>query len=537
MRGQRVAYSPAAVVVNGGQTRAPELAEPSGELRVKLESQLPDFLPVGRASAVFCFGYCFHRRQEVRRVELVLGERRERPRAHHMPRRDLYQWLTGPDGGDADPEGRSYRSGFWTTLAIPAQTTPGSLTLEAAVGLEDGTEVRAPLATIAVVPQAARPASGSGAGSATGAGVGPAAGTIAVCLAAFEPDPTLLAVQIQSLREQTDRDWVCVVSDGGSSESGFARLRAELGDDPRFRLSRSDQRLDPYRNFERALTLVPPEATLIALCDQDDRWYPDKLAALRAGLGDAQLVYSDQRLVSADGRVLRDSLWTGRRHEKANIASLLVANTAPGAAMLFRPELLRRAVPFPVVPGFPFHDHWLALAGLAGGRLAYVDRPLYDYVQHGGAVQGVVAAQVRARGPRGDTRSGLRGGSRGWRGAYFGGYVMRQVQAEVLLARAGSELSRSKRRALRRFAAADHSLGAFMWLALRPLRRLAGHDETLGGELALVRGIAWRWLVVLTAGARRRPGRYAADASFPDPPHYEQRRLRRWRAGNPSGTG
>ena len=109
---------------------------------------------------------------------------------------------------------------------------------------------------------------------------------------------------------------------------------------------------------------------------------------------------------------------------------------------------------------------------------------------------------------------------------------MRQVQAEVLLVRGGPGLGRGQRRALRRFADADRSLAAFAWLGLRPLRRLSGHDETLGGELALARGIAWRWLVILAAGARRRPGRFAADASFPDPPHYEQRRLRRWRAGN-----
>lgn len=536
MHGQRVAYSRAAVVLERSQTRAPERSAPSGDLRIRLESQLPADLPAGRASAVFCFGHCFHRHQAVRRIDLVLAGHRQRVSAQRMPRRDLYEWLTGPDGGGADPEGRSYRSGFWATVVIPAQPGPGTLTLEAAIRLEDGSQARATLGTIAIVPRAPGAPSPVPAPSA-------ASGTIAVCLAAFEPDPALLSVQIQSLRDQTDPDWICIVSDGGSGEAGFGHLRAEIGDDPRFRVSRSATRLDPYRNFERALTLVPADAALIALCDQDDRWYPDKLAALRAGLGDAQLVYSDQRLISPDGRLLRDSLWTGRRHDPANIASLLVANTAPGAAMLFRRELLDRALPFPVLPGLPFHDHWLALAGLASGRLAYVDRPLYDYVQHGGAVQGVVAAggSDPERGPlaawRGAARSMLRGGSRGWRGAYFGGYMMRQVQAQVLLARSGPELRGSNRRALRRFAAADQSLSGFLWLALRPLRRLIGRDETLGGELALARGIAWRWLVVLATGTRRRPGRFAADASFPDPPRYEQRRLRRWRAGSPGRTG
>jgi len=70
-----------------------------------------------------------------------------------------------------------------------------------------------------------------------------------------------------------------------------------------------------------------------------------------------------------------------------------------------------------------------------------------------------------------------------------------------------------------------------MWLALRSLRVLAGRTETLGSEAELARGVVWRRLVALLstgAGARRRP---LCDASFPDPLAFEQRRLRRWRAG------
>jgi hypothetical protein len=79
--------------------------------------------------------------------------------------------------------------------------------------------------------------------------------------------------------------------------------------------------------------------------------------------------------------------------------------------------------------------------------------------------------------------------------------------------------------------AAEARPGAFAWLALRPLRRLWGRDETLGGEGALISGIAWRWLLAARAARRERPGRLAWDASFPDPPRFEQRRLRRWRVG------
>src|SRR6185437_11332342 len=198
-------------------------------------------------------------------------------------------------------------------------------------------------------------------------------------------------------------------------------ITALIAGDDRFHLYASPRRLGFYRNFERALGMAPAQAGLVALCDQDDRWHPDKLATLRAALGDAVLVYSDQRLVDADGRVLRSTLWRGRSNNFSSLTSMLVANTITGASMLMRRELLNLALPFPDTPGFQFHDAWLAVIALACGDIGYVDRPLYDYVQHPGAVFGDV------------THGGARPRATSWRAAYFHGYLGRRAQAQVAL--------------------------------------------------------------------------------------------------------
>jgi len=427
---------------------------------------------------------------------MVVDGTEHAPAATGMPRPDLA----------ADRRDPRYRSGWWATVPVHPQATRGAVELEASVEVT-GHRTTVPLARIAVEPAEA-PSADDGAR---------AGDLIAVCMATHDPDLGLFATQITSLRDQTDERWLCVISDDGSPPEVFAALEAIVGGDPRFVVSRAQERRGFYRNFERALELAPARAELIALCDHDDRWYPEKLAVLRTSLGGAQLVYSDQRLVDRAGTVLRDSLWVGRRNNHTDIASMLVAGSVTGASVLMRRDVADAARPFPDTPGIGFHDHWISLVALALGDVAYVDRPLYDYVQHGRAVFGDVTA-----GPR----LSRRGGCRSWRAAYFCGYLDREVQAQALLARLGEQMRPDKRRALARYAAAQRNPLALAWLAARSLRRFTGRDETLGSESQLALGVLWRWLVALRA---RLPGGLA-DASFPDPMSFQQTRLRRWRA-------
>jgi glycosyltransferase involved in cell wall biosynthesis len=472
----------------------------SADLVAALEHPLPATLPAGTPTVVFCCGTCFHRRAAITDLDIVVDGVRHEPTAAGMPR---------PDRVAVDPA--AFHSGFWGTVPVPPRQ-PGEVEVALAATLADGSEEVAPLGSIAIVAREAPPPLGRPAQP----------GLIAVCMATYNPDPALFREQVESLRGQTDRNWVCVISDDCSSPEGFADLTAVVGDDERFVVSRSERRLGFYRNFERALRLAPAEAELIALCDQDDRWRPEKLEVLRAALGSAQLVYCDQRLVDPGGRVLRETMWEGRRNNHTNLASLLIANSITGAAALFRREVADMALPFPETPSLQFHDHWIGLVALASGDVAYVDRPLYDYVQHAGAIFGEVSGGRPRRSPAGLLRGG--------RGAYFLGYLPRTVQARMLLVRCGGRLTRGKRRALQRYVAGARAPLAFAWLAARPLRALAGRTETLASETELVHGIVWFRATSILARLVRRPGRVPADASFPDPLSFEQKRLRRWRS-------
>lgn len=435
------------------------------ELAVDLDRAPPRRLAVGAGNAFFVAGAC--RDSAVGSIEL------EAPGA-------TVELLGSTDSG-----------GFWAAVCVAAQSQ-GSLKLSATAEIGDGRRATAELAE--VVLDGERPSPPPRAGAA-----------IAICMATFDPPRELLRAQLQSIRDQSRDDWICLISDDHSSPERFAELQAEVAGDSRFRVSRSERRLGIYRNFERALGMVPSDAEFVALSDQDDVWDEHKLRTLTERIGDARLIYSDARIVSETGEELAGTYWTGRSNNYESLGSLAIANTITGAASLFRRDLLDLTLPFPEAPGEVYHDHWLALTALASGRVEYHDQPLYSYVQHDRAALGHAVANAlepgtvkRSRTARMRARLTRR---LDWRELYFEQVVRVQLLALVLQLRSAAT-DPAKRRVLARLCRLSDSPAAAAWLAVRSLRRLAGRTETLGLEFGLLRGILWR------AGAtrhRRRP--------------------------------
>ncbi len=216
-----------------------------------------------------------------------------------------------------------------------------------------------------------------------------AAASVAICLATYNPPLPEFERQVESLRTQTHDDWVCIINDDASETDFAAYLDGLALRDQRFQVARNAHNRGFYYNFERCLQRVPEDVRFVALADQDDYWYADKLESLLAAFDkETLLAYSDMRIVDGDGRTLSATYWRHRNNNCTELDELLVANTVTGAASMFRRELLARVLPFPARIGDAFHDHWIACVALSMGKLAYIDRPLYDYYQHGDSVIG-----------------------------------------------------------------------------------------------------------------------------------------------------
>ena len=291
----------------------------AASLDVRLDIPLPETLAVGAGTALFVCGTCFAPGGRVSALTLLVDGKEQPLLAHGMPRLDLLQ---------AEGDSAAYRAGFWGFARIGPRPAGATIML----GLRANGGVDAELARIAV----AKPMVPL-----------PGAPQIAICMAAFEPPLELFERQVESIREQTLTDWICIVSDDCSDPQRYAEMERVLARDPRFVLSRSERRRGFYHNFERALELVPGDARYVALTDQDDAWDPDKLETLVRDLGDAQLVYSDQRIVSEDGSPIADTYWEARANNHSNMLSLLVANCVTGAASLFPADCWTRRYPSP----------------------------------------------------------------------------------------------------------------------------------------------------------------------------------------------
>jgi glycosyltransferase involved in cell wall biosynthesis len=446
-----------------------------------------------RGDAFFVHGALLHDAGAVDQLEVRVEGAPQRLLATAMPSPELARELEEPAAGNAI---------FWGVVGLDA----GASGTSAALALAG----RAPSGGFELELDAVARAGG--------VGTGPAAGTepaVAICMATHEPPAELFERQIESLVGQTDGDWICLISDDASDDAAFGRIERATAGDSRFFVSRSQQRLGSYGNFGRAMAMAPAGATYVALSDQDDVWHPDKLARMTETLAgtDARLAFSDMRVTGAQGAVVSDTYWTTRRPNHASFASLLLGNSVTGAASVFRRDLLDDALPLPPHFGNLFHDHWLALVAAATGRIEYVDRPLYDYVQHADAVighaganRGVVGGSFprRLAALRGRPPGRLRGE---WRRIYFGEYCRMALTAVALERRFGDRLSAAERRTLRLALAAD-SPTPLAWLTTRQLRRLR-RDDTGGSEAAMLRGLAW------SRAIRRRGGDPLDDADLP----------------------
>lgn len=211
---------------------------------------------------------------------------------------------------------------------------------------------------------------------------------VGIVLAVHRPNLEFLKKQIDSIFVQTFQNWRLWIVPDGPDHGLPVDLKNQFSYDPRISILEPNEHGGSCRAFERGITAVSDDIQLFALCDQDDIWFPKKLEILTEQLDlnpSSAMVFCDSSVIDRNDRTISESLRSCESRPKSLcLHSLLARNSVSGHAMLFRRELLRKALPFPtgLGPTCLHHDHWLALVASLLGPVIFVPEILVAYRLH-----------------------------------------------------------------------------------------------------------------------------------------------------------
>ena len=211
---------------------------------------------------------------------------------------------------------------------------------------------------------------------------------------------------LASLAEQELLPDELVVSDDASTDDTVPLIEEFARTAPfPVRLEVNAERVGSTANFAKVLSRC--RGRFIALADQDDLWYPQKLRRLSEELhADATItmVFSDADLIDAATRPIGRTLWdtrmvgrTLRRHPV--VPELLFARRplTTGCTMMVRRRAAEAALPFPQVLDDPVtpmrHDRWLSIVSAAVGTVRALPEPLVRFRVHADQETGVLVGR------------------------------------------------------------------------------------------------------------------------------------------------
>lgn len=214
---------------------------------------------------------------------------------------------------------------------------------------------------------------------------------LAILLATYNSQK-FLAQQLESLFNQTNRDWTLYIRDDGSTDATISIIEDFMDKYSNIKLiTDNESGLGPMKSFLELLRKV--EAYYYMFCDHDDIWLPEKVST---SINSMQLICSDYPdkpvivhtdliVVNDNLEVINSSFWKLSAIKPKIIANrnlIQVFNCVTGCTMIINEKV--KKISFPFIDDAPMHDWWLALQTLRkGGIIKHIAEPTILYRQHG----------------------------------------------------------------------------------------------------------------------------------------------------------
>lgn len=196
--------------------------------------------------------------------------------------------------------------------------------------------------------------------------------------------------QIQSIIDQSYKNWVLYIRDDGSKDNtvGIIKRYAEKYSNIIFFNEDNIKNVGVVRSFLDLLKNTNADCYMFS--DQDDVWLKDKIkdsiSLLRKKEPGPVCIFTDVEIVDNNLKAIRrmngNNIWT-------DFILLLFTNCVTGCTMLFNSEL-KKLIKFDELDynKIFMHDWWIGLIASAFGNLAYLNKATMQYRQHGDNVVG-----------------------------------------------------------------------------------------------------------------------------------------------------
>lgn len=452
---------------------------------------------VGPGNALYLQGWCYHTTQRIRRLYFLIDGSTYAVANYALARKDVFEVLYNK----MDVKGNSLNIGFWVIIPFHKVDSRRDVNLDIRAVLSNGQVCESHAGSITLEPTMHKDLCDLEITTRSSARSSDEP-LVAICMTTYNPPIELFKKQVTSIVQQTHKNWVCIINDDCSNPDIFKQIKDITMEDSRFIVYQNRSNLGYYYNFERCLLRTPAKASFVALADQDDYWHEDKLSVLLSYFDeDTMLVFSDMNIVDEQGEIIHDTYWTTRKNNFKELDLLILSNTVTGAASIFRRDLVDLILPFPEKIDDAYHDHFIACIALAIGKIGYVERPLYDYCQHGDNIIGHFVPSDKCIGerikhtlkwlkeiiPLNNNFEGIKGLLWYYRAQYYKNYIRRALIANVLKLRC-NHLSKKEKAIIERFVLLEKSAIGLIFQVIKD-KILRKDSITMGLDSILLKSV------------------------------------------------
>ncbi len=203
--------------------------------------------------------------------------------------------------------------------------------------------------------------------------------------------------QIESIKNQTFKNWTLFVSDDGSCDETLEVVNSF--EDPRIVVVASRNSIGTASGNFMGLARYASSYDYAFFCDQDDVWFPDKIEAELAAIESIEstvspsvpvLAFTDSVEVDEGLERIRSSFVKTLQFNAstATFAQVVIANVAQGCTVAINASVVSLLIEYGLNKEVGMHDWWALILAMCFGESIFIDRPTMMYRQHSGNAVG-----------------------------------------------------------------------------------------------------------------------------------------------------